>query len=143
VSCEAHCTAASTFSLSHFDRGALRQVLVFDEAGQRVGAPQAVSGCFVCSLDIDAASDLLLVGGEQLAAFRRAALVEGQAQSQLAPLAGCSFCTGYVDEEAQMLLQNSAWLPVHAGQSHTVCNAGVLCSTGSIMCSRSIRVKSN
>lgn len=43
----------------------LRQVLVFDEAGQRVGAPQAVSGCFVCSLDIHAASDLLLVGGEQ------------------------------------------------------------------------------
>jgi hypothetical protein len=40
------------------------QVLVFDESGQRVGAPQSVSGCFVCSLDIHTASDLLLVGGE-------------------------------------------------------------------------------
>ena len=73
MSCEAHCTAADSLTLSHFNRGALCQVLVFDEAGQRVGAPQAVSGCFVCSLDIHAASGLLLVGGEQFAAFRRAA----------------------------------------------------------------------
>jgi hypothetical protein len=61
-----HHTAAIILILRHYKRGSLRQVLVFDEVGQRVGAPQAVSGCFVCSLDIHAASDLLLVGGERL-----------------------------------------------------------------------------
>lgn len=60
-----NCVAACKFAVKHQMCCEPAQVLVFDDAGQRVGAPQTVSGCFVCSLDIHAASDLLLVGGEQ------------------------------------------------------------------------------
>lgn len=36
---------------------------MWNEAGQRVGSPISLTGCFICAMDLQPLADLLLVGG--------------------------------------------------------------------------------